>query len=417
MLFETGQALAAAQTAAEVRQIVCERMLSYVGATSINFGGESDKPGLMVSHHHLYSPEAAEVERDPVFNHDVRSVDFPHWAKAFASGRLFQATSDAPDLTTAEREVMTWRQCRRILAVPLLAPQREMAAVVIWESRHAEPISDQAAQVLLAIGSQAALKLDNLRLVERLELAAHEANEFARAAQSASQLKSDFLANTSHELRSPLTAMQSALSMVLDDMCQSREEERHWLTMSYTASERLQRFISDLLDFAQIEAGRVKLETQPFDLQLLIEDVVARSKQRAREKSLAMIVNYPAGPALQALVDYTKARRVLDNLVDNAIKFTEQGHITLSVEPNTRSGFVDIVVADSGVGIPVEMQAQVLEPFVQVDGSSTRQHNGVGLGLSMARRLTELMGGSLLIASPGIDQGTSVTLRLPLAHE
>ena len=251
--------------------------------------------------------------------------------------------------------------------------------------------------------------------MSRLETAAHEATELARAAQSASQLKSDFLANTSHELRSPLTAMQSALSMVLDDMCQSREEERHWLSMSYAASEQLQRFISDLLDFAQIEAGRVRLETQDFDLQLLIEEVVARNKARAQEKGLAVIVNYPAGPRQQALVDYTKARRVLDNLLDNAIKFTDHGHVSVSVEPNVPSGFVDIIVADSGLGIPVEMQAQVLEPFVQVDSSSTRVHNGFGLGLSMARRLTELMGGSLLIASPGVDQGTNVTLRLPLA--
>ncbi len=417
MLFETGQALAAAHTVGEVQRIVCERMLDYVGATAISFGMETDTVGVMSNRCHIASPAAVEAERDPDVCRTVQAADFPHWAAAFAAGRLFQAAADAAELTPGEREVMAWRQSRRVIAVPLNTPKNLLAVVVIWESRHAELISDQAAQVLLTIGSQAALKLDNLQLVERLELAAHEANEFARAAQSASQLKSDFLANTSHELRSPLTAMQSALSMVLDDMCQSREEERHWLTMSYTASEQLQRFISDLLDFAQIEAGRVRLETQPFDLQLLLEDVVARSKQRAREKGLAMIVNYPAGPALQALVDYTKARRVLDNLVDNAIKFTEQGHLALSVEPNARSGFVDIIVADSGVGIPVEMQAQVLEPFVQVDGSSTRQHNGVGLGLSMARRLTELMGGSLMIASPGIDQGTSVTLRLPLAHE
>lgn len=416
MLFETGQALSAAQTEAEIRQIVCERMLAYVGATSISFGDEADTIGVKANHHHIWSSEACDAERDPQLGRTIHVDDFPHWAEAFRAGRLFTATPETPGLTDAEREVLTWRQSRRLVAVPLIGPNRLTAVVVLWESRHAEPLGDQAAQILLTIGSQTALKLENLQLVQRLELAAHEANEFARAAQSASQLKSDFLANTSHELRSPLTAMQSALSMVLDDMCQSREEERHWLSMSYAASEQLQRFISDLLDFAQIEAGRVNLETQAFDLQLLVEEVVARNKQRARDKQLAVIVNYPAGPSLQALVDYTKARRVLDNLLDNAIKFTDHGHVEVSVEPNPRSGFVDIVVADSGVGIPVEMQAQVLEPFVQVDGSSTRQHNGFGLGLSMARRLTELMSGTLLISSPGPDQGTSVILRLPLAE-
>jgi len=417
MLFECGQDLAAANTVAEVERIVCERMLAYVGATSVSIGGQAFEPGVMIGHLHLHTEEADPAEHDPDLDRQFNTDAFPHWAAAFRAGQLIQAGVDDPELTSSEREVILRRRARRLVAVPLLAPARLMAVVVLWESRQSESLTAGSAQVLLTIGSQAALKLENLRLVERLEQTAHEATEFARAAQSASQLKSEFLANTSHELRSPLTTMQSALSMVLDDMCQTKEEERHWLSMSYTASEQLQRFISDLLDFAQIEAGNVRLDTQAFDLQLLVEEVVARNRARAGEKRLAMIATYPPGPAIQALVDYTKARRVLDNLIDNAIKFTDHGHIAISVEPNDRSRYVDIVVADSGVGIPVEMQAQVLEPFVQVDGSSTRQHSGFGLGLSMARRLTELMGGSLLISSPGLDRGTNVTLRLPLAGE
>ncbi len=417
MLFETGQALALAKTEPEVWQIVCERMLAYVGATSISFGSQVTPDGRISSSHHIWSPDASPAERDPEVGREFRTSEFPGWAEAFRTRKVFEAAAGQTDLSESERTVMAFRSSQRVVAVPLFAPESLMAVVAIWESRHAEPLPSQAHQILLTIGSQAALKLDNLQLVKRLERAAHEATEFARAAHSASQLKSEFLANTSHELRSPLTAMQGALSMVLDDMCQSRDEERHWLSMSYAASEQLQRFISELLDFAQIEAGNVKLDTQAFDLQLLIEEVVARNKTRARDKQLAVIVNYPPGPGLQALVDYTKARRVLDNLVDNAIKFTDHGHVEISVEPNARSGFVDVIVSDSGMGIPVEMQAQVLEPFVQVDGSSTRQHSGFGLGLSMARRLTELMGGALLISSPGIDRGTNVTLRLPLIPE
>lgn len=413
-LFETGQVLSAAQTETEVWHIVCERMLDYIGATSSSMVTASANDEVVLLYH-LCSAEASEAERLPSLERPLKIQEFPHWENELRAGRLYQAVYGTSELSPAEAGSMLGRQCKRLVIVPLIARGRQLAIVILWDSRSAEPVPDQAAQILVTLGSQAALKLENLQLMSRLETAAHEATELARAAQSASQLKSDFLANTSHELRSPLTAMQSALSMVLDDMCQSREEERHWLSMSYAASEQLQRFISDLLDFAQIEAGRVRLETQDFDLQLLIEEVVARNKARAQEKGLAVIVNYPAGPRQQALVDYTKARRVLDNLLDNAIKFTDHGHVSVSVEPNVPSGFVDIIVADSGLGIPVEMQAQVLEPFVQVDSSSTRVHNGFGLGLSMARRLTELMGGSLLIASPGVDQGTNVTLRLPLA--
>lgn len=414
MLFETGQVLSAAQTEAEVWHIVCERMLDYIGATSSSMVTASSTDEVVLLYH-LCGAEASDAERVPSLNRPFSTSEFPHWEQELRAGRLYQAVAGKSELAPAEAGAMLGRQCKRLVIVPLIARGRQLAIVILWDSRNAEPVPDQAAQILVTIGSQAALKLENLQLVSRLETAAHEATELARAAQSASQLKSDFLANTSHELRSPLTAMQSALSMVLDDMCQSPEEERHWLSMSYAASEQLQRFISDLLDFAQIEAGRVRLETQDFDLQLLIEEVVARNKTRAHEKGLALIVNYPAGPRQQALVDYTKARRVLDNLIDNAIKFTDHGHVSISVEPNVPSGFVDIIVADSGLGIPVEMQTQVLEPFVQVDSSSTRAHSGFGLGLSMARRLTELMGGSLLIASPGVDQGTNVTLRLPLA--
>ncbi len=415
LLYECAQALSEAHVVEDVYAVVLSRMVLFLQGTSGAFLVRDATGATAETVFEYFSPEASPEESVSVLHTTWPLRDYPKLVRVLESGRPLALRHDDPDLSPAEAQALANWGLRTTVVIPCTVGNDLLGFFEVYDSRQTRTYDEATLRALFALAQQAALKMENIKLVRSLEQSAYQAHELARIAQSASQLKSEFLSNTSHELRSPLTNIQGALSMVLDGMCTDPEDERRWLQQAYSASEVLQRFISDLLEFAQIEGGHMTLDAQPFDVQLLIEEVLAAHKARAKQKNLALLVNYPAGPAIHAMVDYTKARRVLGSLVDNALKFTDAGFVAITIAPNVTSGFVDLHVQDSGVGIDVASQARVFEPFVQVDGSSTRRYAGVGLGLSLARRLAEFMGGSLTLSSPGAGQGTTVTLRLPLA--
>ncbi len=246
------------------------------------------------------------------------------------------------------------------------------------------------------------------KLLAQREKVEAELKEAKEAAEAASRAKSEFIANISHEVRTPMNGIIGMTELVLDS--ELTREQRDHLEAVRASSDALLTIINDLLDFSKIDAGKLELLPVPFDVHALMGDVVRSLALRAHEKDLELVyevgVDVPAGMRGDAL----RLRQVLVNLVSNAIKFTDEGEVVLTV--SRRKGKVRFVVEDTGIGIPEDRQRAIFDAFTQVDGSTTRRFAGTGLGLAISARLVEAMGGGLTVESK-VGKGSTFTVSLP----
>jgi signal transduction histidine kinase/DNA-binding response OmpR family regulator len=249
---------------------------------------------------------------------------------------------------------------------------------------------------------------------EGLENSNRRLEEMNVQLEQSSRLKSEFLANTSHELRTPLNGMIGFLQLVLDGMCDSREEELDFLKQALQCSRHLLGLINDVLDIAKIEAGKLALDIGRLDLQQLFDEVYTVTHVQAAQKGLRLTFEDQSEGSVSARGDFGKIKQVLINLIGNSLKFTTKGEIRVRAKAHTDQGHLVIEVEDTGVGIAVERQKLVFEKFVQGDGSTTRRFGGTGLGLAISKSLVELMGGIIGIHSEGENRGTRVYFSLPL---
>ena len=250
----------------------------------------------------------------------------------------------------------------------------------------------------------------------------HEELQRARKeTQAARQAKTEFLANMSHELRTPLHEIMGMTGLVLDT--ELTPGQREYLNIAKTSADALLVMISDILEFSEIEAGQMDLEEKNFDLQAIIERTAEMMAPLAQEKELALSWHIsPEAPG--ALVgDPKRLRQVLSNLISNAVKFTEQGEVSIRVEaadlnPQPSGGGLDLhfLVRDTGVGIPEDKQEVIFEAFRQADDSSTRQHGGIGLRLDIARQLVWLMGGRIWVESE-VGKGSAFHFAVKLKRQ
>ena len=249
---------------------------------------------------------------------------------------------------------------------------------------------------------------------EGLEHSNRRLEEMNAQLEEASRLKSEFLANTSHELRTPLNGMIGFLQLVLDGMCDSREEEQEFQQQALQCSRHLLGLINDVLDIAKIEAGKLSLDIGRLDLQQLFDEVYTLTHVQAAQKGLQLRFEdqVPAGVAARG--DFGKIKQVLINLIGNSLKFTLKGEICVRAKAHPDLGHLFIEVEDTGIGFPAVRQKKVFEKFVQGDGSTTRRFGGTGLGLSISKSLIELMGGIIGVHSEGEGRGSRVYFSLPL---
>ena len=243
---------------------------------------------------------------------------------------------------------------------------------------------------------------------------AHEMAEHASArvaAEKADHAKTAFLGTVSHELRTPMAGILGLIELL--EGAPAPAERAQYLAQMRAAATLLLELLEDMLDFARIEAGGVHLDTLAFSLRDAVNDVFAVQGTRASARGLALVADIDPALPEQVLGDRRKLSQILLNLVGNAIKFSDEGAVTVRVRSGTEAGRVRFEVEDHGIGIDPARQAEVFEPFVQVRDHG-RHHAGTGLGLAVCRRLVRAMGGEItLVSAPG--QGTTVRFALPLA--
>ena len=284
----------------------------------------------------------------------------------------------------------------------------------ITDRREAEEKARELARAQAARSEAEAAEQRYRRLAaEKTALAAENA-ELLHRAQEGSRAKSEFLAVMSHELRTPLNAIIGYTDLMMAEVSGPLDAvQRQQLERIDSASHHLLELVDDILSFSRLEAGREQLHVQRVDYSRLVHDVASMTRPIAERKGLEFHLEAPP-PPVPGETDPAKVRQILVNLLSNATKFTERGALRLEAEAS--DGHILFRVRDTGIGIPPERLEQIWEPFWQVHQSQTRTAGGTGLGLSVVRRLSELLGGRVEVES-SVGRGTTFTVRLPRQRE
>jgi len=320
-----------------------------------------------------------------------------------------QAPVQTPDLKDAAPSpvlnILLRAGYRAALIVPLLGPEGLIGMLVVRRKAPGE-FPQHSVDLLQTFAAQSVLAIQNANLFSEVE-------EKSRQLEMASQHKSQFVASMSHELRTPLNAIIGLTEMMVSNAPRfGTEKAAEPLRRVHRAGTHLLGLINQVLDLSKIEAGKLELSPETVNLAPLLEDVIGTARQLAEQNKNRLVVESPDNLGTLT-VDPMRLRQILLNLLSNACKFTKQGEVKLRVKRVVDGrNWIEIAVADTGIGMTPEQQAKLFEEFTQADSSTARQYGGTGLGLAITRKLARMMGGDVTVASePG--KGSVFTVRLP----
>lgn len=271
-----------------------------------------------------------------------------------------------------------------------------------WVELELSPVFDENGELLRFIAVERDIT-DRREMEKRLSSALDKSKK-------ATQAKSEFLANMSHEIRTPMNAIMGISEILLEN--ENRREPRELLLLLHKSANNLVTIINDILDYSKVEAGKLTLVEEEFDLRSLIESCTALCAYQADKKNLKLLVDIPLAMNTVVVGDKGRINQILLNLLGNAVKFTDEGHVQLKVR-ESEHGF-DFSVTDTGIGIPEDRLTHIMDKFEQVDTSATRRHEGTGLGLAISKRLISMYNGELCVRSDfGNGSCFSFSLQLP----
>ena len=293
------------------------------------------------------------------------------------------------------------------MAVPLLSQEQAIGAIMLYSDKPSH-ISSRDTFLLSTAAIQASMAIQNALLFAEIK-------EKNNALERANNLKSQFLANVTHELRSPLHSIIGYGSMVVDgfvegELTPQQEEDIRFIVRR---AEDLAHLVDDMLDLSKIEADHIEVKLEPVNLAVCMNDLVSQYKHTASDKKLYLNIELE-DYLPPVLADSHRLQQIVTNLVSNALKFTTQGGVTVRCRRTLDGEMMRISVQDTGIGISPAALGLIFEVFRQADGSTTRQFGGTGLGLTIAKRLAELQGGEIAVESI-VGQGSTFSLTLPIA--
>jgi two-component system, NtrC family, sensor kinase len=325
--------------------------------------------------------------------------------RVLLDGRVVHCPDVLADPDFTARDAQKLGDYRTALGVPLLREGNPIGVIIL--TRHeVRPFTDKQIELTTTFADQAVIAIENVRLFDEIQ-------DKSRQLEMASENKSRFLSSMSHELRTPLNAIIGLTEMMVTNAARfGTGKALEPLRRVNAAGTHLLSLINEVLDLSKIEAGKLELNSEPIDLPRLIDEVIGTAGQLAEKNQNRLVVETQENiGAIKA--DPMRLKQILLNLLSNACKFTKEGEIALRVRKIADGrNWVELAVADTGIGLSAEQQAKLFQEFTQADSLTARRYGGTGLGLALSRKLARMMGGDVTVTSEA-GKGSVFTVRLP----
>ncbi len=414
MLFDVSRAISSAPIGiAEIAEVVARNFVGVLNIPecSISLLNVENNTLEIVSDLYIDEEENRILREEEIGT--IESLDqFPATVRVMRTLEPIVIHASDPDADPAELAYMKEFGTTTLAILPLAVKGQSFGVIELESFDEEHHYTEAELNLAITLANQAAVALDNARLYE-------EQRQITEQLRELDSLKSQFLANMSHELRTPLNSIIGFSRVIMKGIDGPvTEQQTQDLSAIYNAGQHLLNMINDILDISKIEAGKMELAFENIELPQIVESVLSTTRGLVKDKPVELRTDIQDGiPIIHA--DPTRIRQVLLNLLSNAAKFTDEGSITVAVNEQVGSSGrpeIRIAVKDTGVGIALEDQQDLFEPFTQVDGSATRSTGGTGLGLSITRLLVDLHDGEIGIEStPG--EGSSFYFTIPILPE